>query len=93
MKQALEGHEVRTVVDMKWDGITNGKLLALAASQFDAFVTVDKNISRQQNISKLLLPVVVIHSASIRWADVSIHLDKVIAILGSKLENRLYIIE
>ena len=78
---------------MKWDGITNGKLLALAASQFDAFVTVDKNIPRQQYIPKLLLPVIVISSASIRWADVAIHLDQVITILDTKLENQLYIIE
>jgi len=66
MKRALEDHEVKTVSEMQWSGITNGKLLALAAGQFDVFITVDKNMSRQQNLSTLPLPVIEIRSHSIR---------------------------
>ena len=93
MKRSLEGHEVKTVADMKWDGITNGKLLAIAAGQFDAFITVDKNLPRQQNVSRLPMPVIVIHSDSIRWSDVVVHLDKVISLVSTKLEDKLYLIE
>ena len=49
LRRSLSSHEVRTVVEMGWSGVRNGKLLALAASQFDAFITVDKNLPYQQN--------------------------------------------
>jgi hypothetical protein len=42
VREAFQGHEVRTVVQMGWGGITNGKLLALAQEEFDVFVTVDQ---------------------------------------------------
>ena len=45
LRKALPGHEVSTVGLEGWSGIKNGKLLALAAAGFDAFVTVDKNLS------------------------------------------------
>jgi len=41
-RRALLSHDVRTVVEMGWSRVKNGKLLALAANEFDAFVTVDK---------------------------------------------------
>jgi hypothetical protein len=36
---------------MEWATIKNGELLALAAQQFGVFVTVDRNLSFQQNLS------------------------------------------
>lgn len=44
-RRALPNHDVRTVVEMGWSGVNNGKLLALAANGFDAFVTVDRQES------------------------------------------------
>jgi hypothetical protein len=35
------GHDVRTARQMGWTGFKNGELPALAAAQFDVFVTVD----------------------------------------------------
>jgi predicted nuclease of predicted toxin-antitoxin system len=63
-RRALPGHEVRTVVEMGWSGVKNGKLLALAAAQFDAFVTVDKNLPYQQNLMALAVAVIVLDSVS-----------------------------
>ena len=51
----LPSHSVKTVVEMGWGGIKNGKLVALAAGQFDAFLTADKNLPYQQNPSTLPL--------------------------------------
>ena len=56
--RSLSSHSVSTAVSEGWSGIKNGKLLALAAESFDAFVTVDKNLPYQQN--SLALPVAVI---------------------------------
>ena len=49
---------------MGWSGLKNGELLALAAADFDAFVTVDKNLSHQQNLSTLPISVVLLDSYS-----------------------------
>ena len=44
----VTGHEVRTVPQMGWAAVENGKLLTLAAKEFDVFVTVDRNLIFQQ---------------------------------------------
>jgi len=36
----IVGHEVKTARQMGWSTIKNGELLALAAKEFDVFVTV-----------------------------------------------------
>ena len=49
-----KGFDVRTVQDMGWAGTTNGALLALAVTGgFEAFLTCDKNLEFQQNLSDL----------------------------------------
>ena len=54
-------HEVYTVRDMKWLGIKNGELLKLMTDNyFELFVTVDRNLPYQQNLSKLLLTIIVL---------------------------------
>ena len=40
----IDGHIVSTVRGQGWSGIKNGKLLALAATSFDAFVSADRNL-------------------------------------------------
>ncbi len=64
LKRELIGHEVATVQDMGWAGITNGALLKLADGQFDALLTVDQGIEYQQNLSGLKISVVVMVAAS-----------------------------
>ena len=49
---------------MGWSGVKNGKLLALASASFEAFVTVDRNMPFQQNLSTLPVALVVLESAS-----------------------------
>ena len=46
----LAGHEVRTAAQMGWAGFKNGALLTLAEKEFDVFITVDRNLSFQQNL-------------------------------------------
>ena len=61
--------DVKTVSQMGWTGVTNGRLLALAEQHFDVFITVDRNLSSQQNIPKFGLAVVVLHAVSNRLVD------------------------
>ncbi len=49
---------------MGWGGIRNGELLARAANEFDALVTVDKNLQYQQNLDTLPIAVIVLDAKS-----------------------------
>jgi len=66
----LVGHEATTVPRNGWAGIKNGKLLALAAENFDAFLTTDQNIEFQQNLSALPIAILVIVAKSNRMKDI-----------------------
>ena len=64
LRKALPSHVVTTVGQAGWSGIKNGKLLALAAASFDAFVTVDKNLPYKQNAASLPITVLVLDAVS-----------------------------
>jgi hypothetical protein len=68
---ALEilGHDVTTVPDAGWAAAKNGDLLALAEKSFDAFVTVDRNLSFQQRLPRFAIAVLVLRARSNRLAD------------------------
>ena len=66
----ITGHEVVTARQMGWATIKNGALLKLATEAgFGAFVTVDRNLSFQQNVLALRLAVVVLCATSNRLAE------------------------
>ena len=44
LKRELVDHDARTVPEMGWASKRNGELLALAAAEFDVFLTVDRNL-------------------------------------------------
>lgn len=62
----LIGHEYSTVPRSGWTGIKNGELLKLAATKFDAFLTMDQNLEFQQNLNTLPVAVLVIRAPSNR---------------------------
>lgn len=62
----LTGHEADTVQRAGWSGIKNGRLLGLAASKFDAFLTMDTNLEFQQNLATLPIAVLVVEAVSNR---------------------------
>ncbi len=66
----LAGHEAKTVPQCGWAGVKNGKLLALASTQFDAFLTTDQNIKFQQNLATLPLSILVVAAKSNRIKDI-----------------------
>ncbi|HEY2919559.1 MAG TPA: hypothetical protein VGK77_11270, partial [Candidatus Binatia bacterium] len=57
---------MQTVPEMGWAGIKNGDLLALAEKQFEVFVTVDRNLSIQQNLTLYNIAVIVLRGRSNR---------------------------
>ena len=47
---------------MGWAGIKNGELLKLVTAEFDVFITSDKNLRYQQNLSALDLAIILLPS-------------------------------
>jgi len=69
LSRELVGHEAKTAHQMGWSTIKNGELLAMAAKEFDVFVTVDRNLSFQQNIPAFAIAVIVLRAPSNRLVD------------------------
>ena len=54
-------HDVWTVRDKGWLGKKNGELLQLMVNDnFELFVTLDRNLSYQQNLTRLPIPICVL---------------------------------
>jgi hypothetical protein len=51
---------VVSVQDMGWAGVKNGELLRRIAAEFDIFITSDKNLRHQQNLSNLDLAILIL---------------------------------
>lgn len=67
--RAIVGHDVKTARQMGWTTLKNGELLLLASQHFDAFVTVDRNLSFQQNLGALPIRIIVLQARTNRLAD------------------------
>ena len=84
----MEGHDVKTVPQLGWSGIKNGTLLALAEKEFDAFITVDRNLSFQQNLPKFNIAVLILHATSNRLADLRPLAPKILSILPTLTKGK-----
>jgi predicted nuclease of predicted toxin-antitoxin system len=69
LSRDIVGHDVKTVRQMGWQTIKDGELMRLAAEHFDVFITVDRNLSFQQNLGEYTLAVVVLCAKTNRLAD------------------------
>lgn len=83
LSRDIVGHDVKTALQMGWTAIRNGELLALAAERFDIFVTVDRNLSFQQNLSSHEIAIVVLHAKTNRLADLRPLVPRMLAALGN----------
>ena len=92
LRRELPGHEVRTVQEMGWDGIKNGRLLALAQADFQVFITGDRNLSFQQNLPNFDIAVLVLQVHSNRLADLKPLAPKVLSILPSLTKGKAEIV-
>ncbi|KAM3115510.1 DUF5615 family PIN-like protein [Phormidesmis sp. 146-33] len=66
------GYEVKTVPQMGWAGIKDGQLFALAEAEFDTLITVDRNLSFQQNLRQFDIAVIVLQASSNRLTDLKL---------------------
>lgn len=79
----LASHEVSTFQRRGWTGVKNGRLLTLAAGEFDVFLTMDRNLEFQQNLLALPIAVLVIEAVSNRLEDLAPLIPKILREIGN----------
>ncbi|MEM9273940.1 MAG: DUF5615 family PIN-like protein [Cyanobacteria bacterium P01_F01_bin.143] len=87
------GQNIKTVRQMGWTGTKNGKLLALAEKEFDVFITVDRNLSFEQNLPSFNIAVVVLKAYSNRLADLKPLVSQIMEILPTLVKGQAVIVE
>jgi predicted nuclease of predicted toxin-antitoxin system len=89
LSRDLVGHEVKTARQMGWTAIKNGELLALAAKNFDVFITVDRNLAFQQNVIDLVIAVIVLQARTNRIADLRALVPRLLRSIQSARPGRV----
>jgi hypothetical protein len=82
LRSFLQGHTVNKTQELGWDTLNNGELLKAAEdAAFEVFLTTDKNIRYQQNLSGRVIAIVVLGNS--RWPLVQRHVDRVVAAIDA----------
>ena len=94
IKKHLLNLDVTTVSETGWSGIKNGKLMKLCIEhQIDIFLTIDKNIMYQQNLSNLEITIVILNTPSSKSEIIKEYLPNFILLMNAFEKSRAYIID
>lgn len=83
LRREIPGYAVRAVREYGWASKLNGELLRAADAEFDAFVTVDRNLIHQQNLSTLRLAIVVMVAYSNNIHELRRLIPELLAVLAT----------
>ncbi len=73
----LEGHTVRTAFQLGWHKLRNGELLTAAEKAgFDLFLTTDKNLRYQQDLTGRRIAIVVLGRQ--QWPELRPYMQRVV---------------
>lgn len=87
-------HEAFTVRQMNWQGKKNGELLGLMTlNGFDGLVTIDKNLSHQQNLSRFPLTIFVLNAPNNKLQILQPFVTQLITQLAHPVPTGLVVIE
>jgi len=75
---------------MGWAGKTNGTLLTLAQVDFDVFLTVDRNLSFQQDVNKFSIAVVVLVAKSNKHSALQPLITEVLSVLPALAPGQVF---
>ena len=70
---------MRTVPEAGWAGLKNGELLKRAQEQFDVFVTVDRSLPFQRELSVFSIAVIVLRTQTNRLDDLRVLVPRLLA--------------
>ena len=78
LASALPSHLVEEARARGWDTLNNGELLdAAQAARFDVFITTDRNLRHQQNLTGRTIAIVILGSG--RWRFIRTRLSEIAA--------------
>jgi hypothetical protein len=78
---------------MGWASKRNGDLLALAVDHFDVFLTVDRNLSYQQDVSSFDIALVVLIGRSNRLEDLRVLVPRLLEVLPTVARPAVTLVE
>ena len=93
LKRFLPGHTVQATFERGWDTFRNGRLLTLAETEFDVFLTVDKGIQYQQNLTGRAIAVITLRAKNNSIAMHAPLMSQVLALLPTVEPGKLYTIQ
>jgi len=76
-------HQISTVVEQGWSGKKNGELIRLAEERFDSFVTVDQNLSYQQNLKNSKIAILLLVAKDNKFETIQKFAPKMLKTLSS----------
>ena len=81
LRKYLTEHSVTTAYEEGWSNLSNGDLLKSAEDKgYQIFVTTDRNLRYQQNLSDRQIAIVVLLSTS--WPRIRTQTDKVCGVIN-----------
>ena len=93
LSKEIKSHYVKTVPDMGWAGLTNGKLLSQAQESFDVFITSDQNLSYQQNLPKYDIAVIVLFPTRNNLDALKLLIPSLMKVLSRPLSKQIIYIK
>lgn len=93
LAREITGHEVVTVPDASWASSNNGDLLTLAQKNFDAFVTVDRNLAFQQYVPRFSIAVLVLRARTNRLSDLRPLIPRLLELLPTAKKGEITWVE
>ena len=91
LKDFISGHQVFSVTEMDWKGIKNGELMRRSSeSEFDIFLTADKNIRYQQNVSRYQIAIIVFDVFRNTLPELKPRIPKLLEMIPDVYKGNLY---
>ena len=86
LRKELKHHEVSTAHELGWSTLENGELLSAAENAgFELFVTTDRNLQYQQNLSDRKIAVVVLSTTS--WPRIRAESSLMVSSINEVIPN------
>ena len=93
LKRELVGHDVKTAPEMGWASKRNGELLALAVGHFEIFLTADRNLSYQQDLSAFDIAIVVLVAHSNRLEELRTLVPRLLEVLPTAARRAVTLVQ
>ena len=92
IRDALQGHSVRTANEEGWNTLANGDLLRVAeAAGFDVLLTTDTGVAHQQNLKGRKLAVVILSRN--RWKLIQPRMTEIVAAVNEAKPGTFLVVE